>query len=125
MHLDALIIREVTQIVFHSSLLACAFQYQYHRVQSDHVHAYSKFRKINESQSKLAIILYHRANYLCSLINNTIYVTRLDISIISYFFTINITTQNLCFCKNNDALFRIRLKWNTNCSNIFTVHGAS
>ena len=78
MHLDALIIREVTQIVFHSSLLACAFQYQYHGVQSDHLFAYSKFRKINESQSKLAMILYHRAS--------TIYVTGLDISIINYFF---------------------------------------
>ena len=50
MHLDALIIREVTQIVFHSSLLDSAFQYQYHRVQSDHLYAYSKFREINESQ---------------------------------------------------------------------------
>ena len=96
MHLDALIFREVTQIVFHSSLLACAFQYQYHRVQSDHVYAYSKFRKINESQSKLAIILYHRANYLCSLINNTIYVTRLDISIISYFFHKKALPRKIC-----------------------------
>ena len=116
MHLDALIIREVTQIVFHSSLLACAFQYQYHGVQSDHLFAYSKFRDINESQSKLAMILYHRA---------TIYVTGLDISILNYFYQKSITTRNMCFCKNNDALFRIRLRWNTNCSNIFMVHGAS
>lgn len=87
MHLDALIIREVTQIVFHSSLLACAFQYQYRRVQSDHLFAYSKFRKINESQSKLAMILYHRA---------TIYVTGLDISIINYFFIKKALPREIC-----------------------------
>ena len=86
MHLDALIIREVTQIVFHSSLLACAIQYQYHGVQSDHLFAYSKFRKINESQSKLAMILYHRA----------IYVTGLDISIINYFFIKKALPREIC-----------------------------
>ena len=86
MHLDALIIREVTQIVFHSSLLACAFQYQYHGVQSDHLFAYSKFRKINESQSKLAMILYHRA----------IYVTGLDNSIINYFFIKKALPREIC-----------------------------
>ena len=61
MHLDALIIREVTQIVFYSSLLTCAFQYQYHRAQSDHLYAYSIFRQINEDQSKIAVMVYHRA----------------------------------------------------------------
>ena len=121
MHLDALIIREVTQIVFYSSLLTCAFQYQYHRVQSDHLYAYSIFRQINGSQSKTAVMFYHRASPL----NNTIYVAGLDISIINYFFSKTITTQNMCFRKNDDALFRIRLKWNTNCSNIFMVHGFS
>ena len=55
MHLDALIIREVTQIVFYSSLLTCALQYQYHRAQSDHLYAYSIFHQINESQSKIAV----------------------------------------------------------------------
>ena len=62
MHLDALIIREVTQIVFYSSLLTCALQYQYHRVQSDHLYAYSIFRQINETQSKIAVMFYHRAS---------------------------------------------------------------
>ena len=71
-------------------MLACAFQYQYRRVQSDHLFAYSKFRDINESQSKLAMILCHRAT------NNTIYVTGLDISIINYFFIKKALPREIC-----------------------------
>ena len=92
MHLDALIIREVTQIVFYSSLLTCAFQYQYDRVQSDHLLAYSIFLQINESQSKIAVMFYHRA----SLINNTIYVAGSDISIINHFYSRKPLPRKIC-----------------------------